>query len=249
VPTGSSSSAEQFYDDEHSRAAYLRHRHGGASSPNLVMEEPNLLEVLGDLSGASVFDLGCGDGSTAPLLLGLGAARYAGIDVSSAMVDLARARHGSLGVTFRRGAIEDLDAELGVFDLVVSRMALHYVADVEGVVSSVKRLLGPGGRFVFSVSHPVITSHAPEQDGRRANWTVDDYFVRGPRERTWFGSTVVWHHRTIEDYLGALIDAGFRLDAVRECEPDPVLLGDDAAELGRRRRVPLVLLVAASLES
>lgn len=127
-------------------------------------------------------------------------------------------------------------------------MALHYVADLEDAVASVRRSLGPGGRFVFSVCYPVITSNEGRGHGRRADWTVDDSFVRGPRERPWFGSTVVWHHRTVEDYLRVLIDVGFRLDGVRECEPSPALLADDGAELERRRRVPLVLLVAASIE-
>jgi SAM-dependent methyltransferase len=237
--------AGEFYDDERSRAAYLRHRHGGVRSPNVVMEEPNLLEVLGDLSGARVLDLGCGDGSTAPVVSSLGASSYLGVDTSAAMIELARVEFSAPGVVFRHGAIEDLGDELGLFDLVLSRMALHYVADFETVVSSVQRVLARKGRFVFSVSHPVITSHAPEQDGPRTDWTVDDYFVRGPRERAWFGSKVVWHHRTVEDYLGALIASGFGLEAVRECEPDPQLLGDDESELERRRRVPLILLVAA----
>jgi SAM-dependent methyltransferase len=238
--------AGEFYEAAGSRAAYLRHRHGGASSPNVVMEEPNLLAVLGDLSGSTVLDLGCGDGSTAPLVRGLGAASYVGIDASSAMVELAWSKHAAHGVAFRRGTIEDLRPDLGEFDLVLSRMALHYVAEFEGVVATVRQLLRAGGRLVFSVCHPVITSNEDRVEGRRGSWTIDDYFGRGPRERSWFGSTVIWHHRTIEDYLRTLIEAGFHLDAVRECEPDEGLLAGDEAELERRRRVPLVLLIAAS---
>jgi len=51
------------------------------------------------------------------------------------------------------------------------------------------------------VVHPVITSHDNLGDGPRTSWIVDGYFDRGPRERAWFGSSVVWQHRTIEDYV------------------------------------------------
>jgi hypothetical protein len=57
---------------------------------------------------------------------------------------------------------------------------------------------------------------------------------------------VTWHHRTIETYLRALHDTGFSLDMLSECEPRPSLLADDADELTRRRRVPLMLLLAGT---
>jgi hypothetical protein len=55
---------------------------------------------------------------------------------------------------------------------------------------------------------------------------------------------VTWYHRTVETHVRALHDAGFSLDALSECAPRPELLGDDAEELARRRRVPLMLLLA-----
>jgi hypothetical protein len=92
----------------------------------------------------------------------------------------------------------------------------------------------------------VITSHDQEPVGPRTTWTVDRYFEAGPRHRSWFGQQVTWHHRTIETYVRALHDASFSLDMLSECEPRPALLAGDTAELARRRRVPLILLLAAS---
>ncbi|MDQ5861738.1 MAG: hypothetical protein M3536_05695 [Actinomycetota bacterium] len=60
------------------------------------------------------------------------------------------------------------------------------------------------------------------------------------------GDTVTWFHRTIEQYVGALTGAGFSLSALRECEPEPDRFGGDEAELSRRRRVPLFLLLSAN---
>jgi hypothetical protein len=60
------------------------------------------------------------------------------------------------------------------------------------------------------------------------------------------GSTVLWFHRTVEAYVRDLASAGFRLTGIRECEPVPAAFNGDAAELERRRRVPLFLLLAAA---
>lgn len=162
---------------------------------------------------------------------------YLGIDGSEGMIAAALARGSGAGCTFARQDLEDLELPSRSFELVISRMALHYVDDLHLVFGAVRRALCPGGRFVYSVSHPVITSHDSQTGGPRTNWTVDHYFVRGPRPRPWFGSTVTWHHRTVEDYVRLLLDHGFT---------SPQLLEGNDQELTRWRRVPLMLLMSAT---
>ena len=235
-----------FYDDD-VRRAYLSHRHAGTSSPNTVMEEPAFLAELGAVQGVRVLDLGCGDGAFAAQVLDRGAATYLGIDGSEAMIDVAVRASARPGASFQVGDIEDLATPAAAFDIVTSRMALHHVADLEPVLAAVRRSLVPGGRLLFSVVHPVVTCHAdPSATGRRTSWVVDDYFVPGPRTRPWFGREVTWYHRTIEEHVTALRTSGLVLTSLRECAPDAALLADDPDELARRRRVPLMLLLAAT---
>lgn len=145
------------------------------------------------------------------------------------------------------GDLEDFAAKPGEFDVVVSRMALHYVAELGPTLAACRRSLASGGRLLVTVVHPVITSQqAQVAPGLRTSWLVDDFFVPGPRERAWMGSTVTWYHRTTEDYVREIDTAGFRLTGLRECEPVPTRFDGDAAELARRRRVPLFLLLAAA---
>ena len=61
----------EFYEPDEVRAAYLRHRHDGIRSPNLVLEEPAFIEAVGSIAGQRVLDLGCGDGTTAALMVGV----------------------------------------------------------------------------------------------------------------------------------------------------------------------------------
>lgn len=231
-----------FYDDPSVLGEYLTHRNSLVSSPNLVMEEPAVLDEIGEMSGKRILDLGCGDGGFGRKAIEAGCHSYRGIDGSALMVETARRALAATAADVRHGDIEDL-ADDEQYDLVTSRLALHYVADLRAVLLRIRACLCSDGQFVLSVVHPVITSHAVESDERRTSWTVDRYFDRGPRARNWFGSSVTWHHRTVEDYVSVSLGAGFRLVGLREAEPDESSFDGDREEYERRSRVPLFLVL------
>ena len=66
-------------------------------------------------------------------------------------------------------------------NLVSSRLALHYVENLEPVFQEAYQALRPGGRMILSVEHPVITSNFASLAGGRTTWLVDDYFKLGAR--------------------------------------------------------------------
>ncbi len=235
----------QFYDQAGVSVSYLSHRHSSTHSPNIVMEEPTFLAEMGDIKDERVLDLGCGDAAFAKTVIDRGGVAYVGVDGSSAMIGEARRRNEHASVSLIHESIENYCGDPDSFDLVASRMALHYVDDLDAVLRTVHHVLVPGGRLIFTVVHPVITSTTNPTVGLRTDSTVDRYFERGARERQWFGSTVTWHHRTIEDYLTAVQRCGFDFVSLRECEPNAELLIGRPEELERRRRVPLMLLLSA----
>jgi len=232
-----------FYADGNRVDRYLRHRHDAVRSPNLTMEQPAFLAAVGDCDGLDIVELGCGDGSWATIAVASRCRSYLGIDVSAPMLERARLRLAATHGTFQQAAIEHVQRPAESVDLVVSRMALHYVADLDGVVQNVHGWLRPGGRAIITVVHPVITCHDTTGDGPRQSWVVDGYFEPGPRGRTWFDEPVVWHHRTIEQYVTAVRVAGFDLTSLSECAPVAHLFAGDRDEVARRRRVPLFLLL------
>ncbi len=234
-----------FYDESELFERYRQHR-AWSLNPNVVMESPALLDELGAVSGLRVLDLGCGDAEIGRELLKAGAAGYRGIDGSTLMVGAARRMLEDTGGEAVLGDIEDLDEPAESFDVVLSRMALHYVADLGQVLRACRACLVPGGRMVFTVVHPLITSHDARASSSepRQNWVVDEYFNAGPRSQQWLGAQTVWYHRTIEDYVTELRNAGLALVNLSECAPRRERFDDDA-EFERRRRIPLVLLLAA----
>jgi SAM-dependent methyltransferase len=164
------------------------------------------------------------------------------------MLKVAREKVTHASVSFERIAMEDARFPEGSFDVVLSSLALHYVADYAALDRKVHDWLAPGGSFVFSVEHPVYTAQGSQDwcysaDGEIRHFPVDHYFSEGPRRTVFLGEPVVKYHRTLTTCLGALMDAGFLLRKVVEPTP-PEDMRSEPGMMDELRR-PMMLLVSA----
>jgi SAM-dependent methyltransferase len=240
-----SMSGPHFYDDDNVFTIYTEHRQS-PTNPNDTLEQPIIEQLLGSVAGLRVLDLGCGDARFGRQLLEQGVARYVGIDGSHNMIAAARQTlHGMSGEVVQH-TIEDWVYPDRAFDCVVSRLAFHYVSDFASLCSSLYATLVPGGRLIFSVEHPVITScdRGWTSGTLRQDWIVDNYFEVGLRETQWLGATVQKYHRTVENYFGTLQQAGFVIEQLRESTPQRENFPDQAT-YQRRKGIPLFLFFAA----
>jgi SAM-dependent methyltransferase len=235
---------QNIYDDGKFFAGYARL---GRSVEGLdgAAEWPAMRALLPDLGGLRVLDLGCGYGWFCRWAAEQGAVQVLGIDVSEKM--LARARDSTTHpvVAYARGDLERLDLAAASFDFVTSSLALHYVADLGGLLRSVHEALVPGGRLVFSVEHPIFM--APSRPGWAADgtWPVDGYSVEGPRTTNWLADGVIKQHRTIGTTLNLLIRQGFAVAHVEEWAPSDAQIAA-RPELAPERQRPPFLLVSAT---
>ena len=241
-------SGSDFYDDPAIFEMYLSKRSDPASL-NETLEKPVLMELIGDIHGLRVLDLGCGDARIGLEFLENGLSEYVGVEGSRNMASLAQETlAGSEGVV-HLSIIEDWAFPTQEFDLVISRLALHYLKDLRGIFEKVYYSLVPSGRFIFSVEHPVISSSDRSQHvGRREGWIVDNYFVTGARQTKAMDAKVIKYHRTLEEYFMDLRSADFQVDAVRESRPQPVMFIDEQA-YERCMRIPRFLFFSASRPS
>jgi SAM-dependent methyltransferase len=235
-----------FYDNDDNLEKYIERRQWEENA-NDTLEKPVICELIGDVAGFSVLDLGCGDAKFSKDLFDLGCAEYTGIEGSDNMVKLAiETLAGGRGRVIQT-SMEEWDYPEDRFDLVISRLAVHYIEDIGSLLRQIYRTLKPGGKLVFSIEHPVITSTL-QTSGTRTSWTVDNYFIEGYREQLWLGGTVYKYHRTIENYYRALQQAGFTIEHLRESDPQrEYFVNEETYE--RRRRIPLFLFLAANKQA
>lgn len=241
-----------FYDRTDVFKNYMERRQQETSA-NDTLEIPIITALLPELKDKTLLDVGCGDGQIATRLLQQGLKSYTGFDGSQNMVDLAK-KHMEKEALSReyqayveQGFIESWEYPLlETFDIVLSRLAFHYVESVEPVFEKIYQAMHQGGSFVFSVEHPVITSHqvSMKEGANRKDWAVDRYFEPGKRTVSWLGGQVLKYHRTVEHYFQALKSAGFTVEDLRESEPQPERFKNKTL-FDKRRRVPLFLFFHA----
>jgi SAM-dependent methyltransferase len=177
--------------------------------------------LLGPVAGRRVLEVGSGSAGCSRWLRSRGALAVA-VDLSAgqlAQAALADARTG-LRVPAAQADAAALPFAAGSFEVVLAAYgALPFAPDDRVLHREVARVLRPGGRWVFSVPHPVRWAFpdVPGPDGLTARY---GYFDRRPYVETDEHGAVVYaeHHRTLGDHVRSLVDAGFVVRDVVEPE-------------------------------
>jgi SAM-dependent methyltransferase len=173
------------------------------------------LELLGDVEGEDVLELGCGGGQCTVAMAERGA-NVTGMDLSAAQLEHARELVAERGadVELVRGDVTDLSAFAdGSFDVAFNAFVFQWVDDLAGCFEETHRVLRPGGRLAFTTPHPF--DHVVDPETHRVE---ESYFETGrnvvvdeSRE-----ANLVTYHDTVADYHDALVDAGFRTERLLE---------------------------------
>jgi 2-polyprenyl-3-methyl-5-hydroxy-6-metoxy-1,4-benzoquinol methylase len=200
---------------------------------------PATMRLLAPQAGEHILDIACGNGLSSRRLAKLGV-KVIAFDFAAEMIAIARKRveaQGEAGKTPRidyrvLDATDDtalLVLGTGQFDAAICNMALFDMAEIKPLLHALRRLLRPGGRFVFSVLHPCFNNcrmaHTAEVDYANGDVTttyavkVSGYLTTTieyaqaifgqPRKQLVF-------HRPLHELLGAGFEAGFVLDGLEE---------------------------------
>jgi ubiquinone/menaquinone biosynthesis C-methylase UbiE len=201
-----------------------------------VLTVPAVLALC--LGKGRILDVACGQGV---VTRGLASAGFTvtGTDISAGLLRIARADEAEspLGITY----VEDDACALtkfseGEFDGATSNLAINDVDDLPAFMSSVARVLKPGGWFVFAGMHSCFYSPLTRRGERPATDDRVTYFDEGRWWRQNLPSGPVGQlghqHRTLGTLLNTVADAGLVIDRIEEPGPD-------------YRDMPLVLVVRA----
>ncbi|PRD14453.1 class I SAM-dependent methyltransferase [Pantoea coffeiphila] len=169
------------------------------------LEIPTLNALLGDLTGLSVLDFGCGPGFISRWLHDKNAARVVGYDVSDGMLSYAREmeQQQPRGIQY----VADLDVNLAEsFDYVLAVYVMPYAPSQDKLTEMAHVLAGllkPGGQLITLPIHPEfhpdaeyyrpygfrLTEKQPRADGSLVNLhicqspydvNIDAYFWSAP---------------------------------------------------------------------
>lgn len=176
--------------------------------------------VLGELAGRDVLEVGSGAGQCSRWVRSQGGRGY-GLDLSLRQLQHSRRIDEATGVAVPSvlGTATALPFRAESFDIVFSSFgALQFVNDIDVAVAEVARVLRPGGRFGFSITHPTRWSF-PDDPGEGGLTATSSYWDRTPYVEVDDATgrvAYVEHHRTLGDWVGLLASAGFRLTDLLE---------------------------------
>lgn len=173
------------------------------------------VRALGEVADRDVLELGSGAGQCSRWVLERGG-RPVGLDVSMRQLQHSLRIDDALNsqVPIVCAGAADLPFRDDSFDIVFSAFgALQFIADAGALVAGIARILRPGGRLAFSVTHPTRWMF-PDDPGEEGLTATQSYWDRTPYvevdDET--GTTrYVEHHRTLGDWVRALAAANFAL--------------------------------------
>jgi SAM-dependent methyltransferase len=185
------------------------------------------LRLSGFVRGMRVLDAACGQGRVARELARRGA-QVTGVDISAALLTIASALETDQphGIRYVQADVTGTDVLAGEdFDGAVCNYGLTDIDNLDGLMTTLARLVRPGGWFVFSLLHPCFPGW--DRDAP-SSWRPEfGYF----REGWWLASSsgfrgrVGAQHRMLSTYLNSLARHGFALEEVAEPVPEPEWAG------------------------
>jgi SAM-dependent methyltransferase len=201
--------SNEQYTGPNARAAWAREElsYGIFGVPELR------LQVLGDVAGLDVVDLGCGTGYVSAWLVRQGA-RPVGVDPTPAQLATAREMQQEFGLEFPlvEAVAESVPLPDASFDLAISEYGASIWADPSKWIPEAARLLRPGGTLVF-LRNSTVSMLCMALDG------VTESLQRPQRELgkiTWPDTGETEFHAPAGELIGILGEAGFVVDRLVE---------------------------------
>lgn len=222
---------QNVYDNETFFTSYKQLRETDCNY-NVLLEQPAMKELLPDLNGKAVLDLGCGFGINCMDFVNLGASSVVGVDISKRMLDYAQKNNSDNKIKYVNMSLENLSELYGTYDLIYSSLCFHYVKDFEKLFYDVSNHLNENGSLLFSVDHPIITCSDSDagRDLRKLNgkpyaYAINNYCnEKDKRVRKWFVDGFYEYHHSFSTIINALSDAGLIIKKVVEPTPDDYAL-------------------------
>jgi len=181
-----------------------------------LVEWPAQRALLGDVTGLTVLDAGCGNGSKIAQLASDGAAGVVGVDISGNFIAPPP------GVELIEGDLSDLSAVAGLadrrFDRILFLQSFGYAADPVRALQTARDMLTEDGFILLTRTQPV--RYAIERAEANGTSLGEEYFATQPfayRHRNWSEQvTLTKRPYTMSDLLNTFSAAGLWIEEAVE---------------------------------
>lgn len=217
--------SQSIFDNDHFFEKY-RELRNTEDNYNCLVEQPAIKELLPNLEGKAILDLGCGYGYNCIDFINKGASRVVGIDISHKMLELAQKVNSNELIEYMLLDMKEIGVLTQKFDLVFSSLAFHYVEDFQGLLQDIKTLLKDNGILLFSQEHPYTTAPVggarwtKDESGNKIHYNLSDYMRSGKRQVKWFDNDIEKYHRPVSEILNSMIAQGFVINNIVEPVPN-----------------------------
>ena len=176
------------------------------------------LDVLGDVTGLDLLELGCGGGQWSVEVAGW-KGRPVGLDLSRAQLShaAALARRRKEAVPLVEAGAEVLPFRDGSFDIVFCDHGAMTFADPLVVLPEVTRVLRPGGRFAFCIASPWLLACIDPETDEVTDSLHAGYF--GMHRFSWDEVGVVEYQLPYPDWLRLFRECGLVVDDLLQLRP------------------------------
>lgn len=182
-----------------------------------LVEWPAQKEILGDVTGRSLLDLGCGNGGKLAELVRAGAGPSVGVDISGNFVT-----EPPPGLELIQGDLSDLDAVPGLtgrrFDRIMFLQSFGYAADPVRTLRAARAMLADDGFILLTRTQPL--RHALERTEQNGTSLGEEYFSTQEfsySHRGWNDQiTLTKRPYTISDVINVFSAAGLWIETAVE---------------------------------
>ncbi|WEG10554.1 class I SAM-dependent methyltransferase [Microbacterium horticulturae] len=196
-------------------ADYERAR-GRQDSLDRLVEWPAQREMLGDVTGLSVLDLGCGNGTKLAELMADGAAAGVGVDISGDFV-AASTPHLRLVQGDLSRPIDISEVAGRTFDRILLLQSFGYATDPIETLRQARELLAKDGFILLTRTQPI--RYAVERTEANGTSLGEEYFATSPHTyRSGWNDDITLTKRTytISDLLNTFSAAGLWVEKAIE---------------------------------
>jgi SAM-dependent methyltransferase len=202
-------------------------------------------QLIGDVTGKKVLEIGCGTGQSLKYIGERNAAELWGMDISKNQLDKTKELLNSSGLAATL-ICSPMEEECGLpenyFDLVYSIYAIGWTTDLTLTFRRIASYLRKDGIFIFSWSHPIHKCVAVENDRL--------VFKKNYFDESWYSvklgeGTLALSDRKMSTYVNALAEAGFVIEQLVEESDDELLQSQHNDFADKAKILPVTFVIKA----